>query len=85
MRFVDSIAGIKDVSALHNSALFQILDAVFKHLEMDEKLPTNFKKMVEHYVDAKAKTQHAPSAETVQFFEKFAENATLKGLLKQIK
>jgi predicted DNA-binding WGR domain protein len=85
LRFVDSIAGIKDVSALHNSALFQILDNVFKHLDVKEKLPTNFKKMVEHYVDAKAKTQHTPSEETVAFFDTLADNATLKSLLKQIR
>jgi hypothetical protein len=85
LRFVDSIAGIKDISALHNSALFQVLDAVFKHWDVKEKLPANFKKMVEHYVDAKVKTNHTPSPETLLFFEKLADNAALKSLLKQIR
>jgi hypothetical protein len=85
LRFIDAIVVLKDVSPSHNSALFIILDNVFKHLVLSEKMPTNFKKLVEHYVDIIAKTQQKPSVEALHFFEKLGDNAALKGLVKQIK
>ena len=84
LRCIDALAAIKDVSAGHNLALFMILDAVFKNLNIQEKLPTNFKKLVEHYLDVTAKTQQQPSPEARAFFTKWKENASLKNLIKQI-
>jgi predicted DNA-binding WGR domain protein len=85
LRFIDTLAGIKDVSPLHNSTLFIVLDTIFKHAELGDKLPTNFKKLVEHYADIVAKTQQKPSANALHFFDKLGENAALKGLIKQLK
>jgi predicted DNA-binding WGR domain protein len=85
LRFIDALTGIKDVSPRHNSALFIVLDTVFKDVELEDKLPTNFKKLVEHYADIIAKTKQKPSFEAINFFDKWAENAALKGLIKQIK
>ncbi|HOY20851.1 MAG TPA: DUF6493 family protein [Haliscomenobacter sp.] len=84
LRCIDALAAIKDVSAGHNLALFMILDTVFKNLNIQEKLPTNFKKLVEHYLDVTAKTQQQPSPEARAFFTKWKENASLKNLIKQI-
>ena len=56
----------------------------FKNIEVQEKLPTNFKKMVENYLDVMLKTNQKPAAETKVFFEKLKENNALKALIKQI-
>jgi predicted DNA-binding WGR domain protein len=85
LRFVDCLVAIKDVSPLHNSAFLIILDSIFKTLNLDDKMPTNFKKLVENYIDILTKTQQKPSPEALLFFEKWADNASLKSLIKQIK
>jgi predicted DNA-binding WGR domain protein len=84
LRLIDGIIALKDVSPLHNSALFLILDGVFKRIELRDKLPTNFKKLVENYLDVIAKTNQKPSVESLQFFEKHKENNSLKPLIKQL-
>lgn len=84
LRLIDGIIALKDVSPLHNSALFLILDGIFKRIELRDKLPTNFKKLVENYLDVIAKTNQKPSVESLQFFEKHKENNSLKPLIKQL-
>lgn len=84
LRLIDGIIGLKDISPLHNSALFLILDGIFKRIELKDKLPTNFKKLVENYLDVIAKTNQKPSIESIQFFEKHKENNSLKPLIKQL-
>lgn len=84
LRLIDGIIALKDVSPLHNSALFLILDGIFKQIELRDKLPTNFKKLVENYLDVIAKTNQKPSVESIQFFEKHKENNSLKPLIKQL-
>ncbi|WP_115810082.1 DUF6493 family protein [Flavobacterium aquicola] len=84
LRLVESIITLKDISPLHNSALFLLLDGIFQNLELKEKLPVNFKKMVENYVDVLSKTNQKPTAKTKAFFEKLKENTALKALVKQI-
>ena len=83
-RLIDGIIGLKDISPLHNSALFLILDGIFKRIELKDKLPTNFKKLVENYLDVIAKTNQKPSIESIQFFEMNKENNSLKPLIKQL-
>jgi hypothetical protein len=85
LRAIDSIMAIKDVSPMHNSALMQILESFFQNVEFKEKLPTNFKKIVENYMDLLIKTNQKPSTKSLEFFEKWKENASLKALIKQIK
>lgn len=84
LRLIDGIIALKDVSPLHNSALFLILDGIFKRIELKHKLPTNFKKLVENYLDVIAKTNQKPSIESIQFFEMHKENNSLKPLIKQL-
>jgi len=84
LRLVESIGALKDVSALHNSAFLQLLESLFKHLVINDKLPVNFKKLVEHYIDVLFKTNQNPSAAAIAFFEKWKDNAALKSLIKQI-
>jgi predicted DNA-binding WGR domain protein len=84
LRLVESIGTLKDVSALHNSAFLQLLESLLKHLVITDKLPVNFKKLVEHYIDMLYKTNQQPSAAAIAFFEGWKDNAALKSLIKQI-
>ncbi|CAA9196098.1 DUF6493 family protein [Flavobacterium collinsii] len=82
-RIADGIGAIKDVSPLQNSALLKFFNVFFAHLELQE-LPTNFKKMVENYVDVLIKTNQKPAEKVITFFEQWKDNASLKSLIKQI-
>ncbi|MBF4465334.1 DUF6493 family protein [Flavobacterium sp. LC2016-12] len=84
LRLAESIIALKDISSLHNSALFLLLDGILKNVELKEKLPANFKKLVENYLDVLSKTNQKPSPETKVFLEKLKENNSLKVLVKQI-
>jgi len=84
LRLIESIGALKDVSALHNSAFLQLLEGLLKHLVIAEKLPLNFKKLVEHYVDVLYKTNQQPAPATIAFLGRWKDNASLKGLIKQI-
>lgn len=83
-RLTDGIIALKDISPLHNSALLQFFNSFFANLDVKDKLPTNFKKMVENYVDVLIKTNQKPSEKAVAFFEQWKDNASLKALIKQI-
>lgn len=83
-RLTDGIIALKDISPLCNSALLQFFNTFFARLEVNEKLPTNFKKMVENYVDVLIKTNQKPSEKAIAFFEQWKDNASLKSLIKQI-
>lgn len=83
-RLTDSLIAVKDVSPLHNSALLQLFDSFFENLEIKDKLPTNFKKLIENYVDVLTKTNQKPSEKAAIFFEQWKDNASLKSLIKQI-
>ncbi|WP_432672697.1 DUF6493 family protein [Flavobacterium sp. SM2513] len=84
LRLIDAIVPMKDITPLHNSALFFLLDGVFEKVKLEDKLPTNFKKMVEHFADLGVKTNQKPTTATLAFFEKYKDNTSLKTLVKQI-
>ncbi|WP_316633431.1 DUF6493 family protein [uncultured Flavobacterium sp.] len=84
LRFSDALAALKDISPLHNSALCQLFNSFFENLVLKEKLPTNFKKIVENYIDILTKTNQKPSAKAIVFFEQWKDNTALKSLIKQI-
>lgn len=83
-RLIESLATLKDVSELHNSAFLQIMEYIFAHMNAGDKLPVNFKRMVEHYVDLLYRTKQQPSSHAIAFFEKYKDTASLKPLIKQI-
>lgn len=83
-RLTDGIIALKDISPLHNNALLQFFNAFFSNVNIKDKLPTNFKKMVENYVDILIKTNQKPSEKAIAFFEQWKDNASLKSLIKQI-
>lgn len=84
LRCIDALMAIKDVSPLHNTALFMILDAVFKNLHIVDKLPANFKKLLENYLDMLVKTKRKPSPEAQLFLQKWQANTTLKKLINEV-
>ena len=83
-RCIDAFAQLKDISPLHNSALFYLLDGIFNKLKIEDKLPTNFKKLVEHFADVGVKTNQKPTTKTLVFFENYKDTNALKSLIKQI-
>jgi predicted DNA-binding WGR domain protein len=84
LRMTDCIIALKDVSSLHNSALLKLLNSLFEHLDVKEKLPANFKKLVENYIDVLIKTNQKPAEKAITFFEQWKDNPSLKSLIKQI-
>ncbi|CAA9196100.1 DUF6493 family protein [Flavobacterium collinsii] len=83
-RMTDCIITLKDVSPLHNSSLLKLLNSLFEHLDVKEKLPANFKKLVENYIDVLTKTNQKPAEKAITFFEQWKDNPSLKSLIKQI-
>ncbi|WP_409416022.1 DUF6493 family protein [Flavobacterium sp. PS2] len=84
LRLVDGLIAIKDVSPLHNDALLKLFNSFFENLDLKDKLPTNFKKIIENYLDVLTKTNQKPSSKAIVFFEQWKDNASLKSLIKQI-
>ena len=84
LRMVDGLIAIKDVSPLHNDALLKLFNSFFENLDLKDKLPTSFKKIVENYLDVLTKTNQKPSPKATVFFEQWKDNASLKSLIKQI-
>lgn len=83
-RFMEAISMGKDISSVYNDALFQLLDSTLAHLSFEDKVPTNFKKVIELFFDLKVKTNNSISDKTADFLENFRNNNSLKALIKQI-
>ncbi|WP_290842961.1 DUF6493 family protein [Flavobacterium sp.] len=83
-RLSDSVAAVKDISAVHNSALQGFYDSFLSDVKYEAKLPTNFKKLVENYLDVALKNGQKPTFQAKTFFEKHKDVASLKPLIKQI-
>lgn len=84
LRAIDALVAIKDVSPIHNTALFMILNTVLTTLKIEEKLPLNFKKLLEHYLDILVKTTQKPADAAQAFLKKWQDNPSIKHLVKQI-
>ncbi|WP_316831975.1 DUF6493 family protein [Pedobacter aquatilis] len=83
-RMIESTEAVKELSPLHQSAYLQLIEGLLANLQVDEKLPTNFRKLVENYVDLLYKTEKQPGLAAVNFFSQWKDNSTLKNLIKQI-
>lgn len=84
-RLIDTLNLAKDVSPLHNAALCSLTMQVLEHFTPKEKLPVNFKKLLEMYFDLMAKTKAVPTANVSMALEHLKEVTSLKPILKQIK
>jgi predicted DNA-binding WGR domain protein len=83
-RMVESTETLKEFPGLHQSAGLQLIEEFLANFKVGDKLPTNFKKLVENYVDLLFKTQQQSSAQAKAFFTHWKDNGTLKNLIKQI-
>lgn len=84
-RCVEVLEQCRDISSKHNNALLQLLDAAFAHYIIAEKMPTNFKKIVEYYYDLMNKEQYHFPDDLQQVFEKLEIYKSLQPILKKIR
>ncbi len=81
-RLVDSLTQVKGVSAMHDSALIQLLEMVFP--QITGELPKNLKKLLELYADLCAKHRWQPTAAVKERATEWQKNATLKKVAAQL-
>jgi len=84
-RFAEVLEQCRDISSLHNNALLQVLDVAFLRYTIAEKMPTNFKKIVELYYDLLHKEQYLVSEHVQQVFANLEVYKSLQPILKKIK
>lgn len=84
-RCIEVLEQCRDISSKHNNALLQLLDAAFAHYIIAEKMPTNFKKIVEYYYDLMNKEQYHFPDDLQQVFEKLEIYKSLQPILKKIR
>ncbi|WP_333865427.1 DUF6493 family protein [Sphingobacterium sp.] len=84
-RCVEVLEQCRDISSKHNNALLQLLDTAFAHYNIAEKMPTNFKKIIEYYYDLTNKEQYHFPEELQQVFEKLEIYKSLQPILKKIR
>ncbi|WP_343563763.1 DUF6493 family protein [Sphingobacterium sp.] len=84
-RCVEVLEQCRDISSKHNNALLQLLDVAFVHYNVVEKMPTNFKKIIEYYYDLMNKEQYNFPEELQQIFGKLEIYKSLQPILKKIR
>jgi len=84
-RCVEVLEQCRDISSKHNNAILQLLDAAFAHYNIAEKMPTNFKKIIEYYYDLMNKEQYHFPEDLQQIFEKLEIYKGLQPILKKIR
>ena len=84
-RCVEVLEQCRDISSKHNNALLQLLDVAFAHYNIAEKMPTNFKKIIEYYYDLMNKEQYHFPDDLQQVFEKLEIYKSLQPILKKIR
>lgn len=83
-RFSESIISIKDTSPKHNLALFHIIESVISNFGHASKLPPNFKKLIDTFLDVKIKTKQPLNSEAIKFLESYKNNASMKKTIQQL-
>jgi hypothetical protein len=81
-RLVDSLTQIKGISALHESALVQILENLLP--QITDEPPKNFKKLLELYADLCSKYSLAAPDSVKQRAQTWQKSATLKKAIGQL-
>lgn len=84
-RCVEVLEQCRDISSKHNNALLQLLDVAFAHYNIAEKMPTNFKKIIEYYYDLMNKEQYHFPDDLQQVFGKLEIYKSLQPILKKIR
>jgi len=83
-RCVEVLEQCRDISSKHHNALLQLLDVAFVNYTVAEKMPTNFKKIVEYYYDIMNKAQYRVPKELQPVFERLETYKSLQPILKKI-
>lgn len=82
---VEEVLGqCRDISSKHNNALIQVIDEMLLHYTIGEKMPTNFKKLIELYYDLINKENQELSVEIKQVFENLMVFKSLQPILKKL-
>lgn len=84
-RCVEVLQQCRDVSAKHNNALLQLLDAALVNYSISEQMPTNFKKVIEYYYDLMSKEHYVYPNNLHEVFEKLTLYKSLQPILKKIR
>ncbi|WP_293944494.1 MULTISPECIES: DUF6493 family protein [unclassified Sphingobacterium] len=84
-RCAEVLEQCRDISSKHNNALLQLLNIALLHYNIVEKMPTNFKKIIEYYYDLMSKEQYHCSNDLQQVFEKLEIYKSLQPILKKIR
>lgn len=87
-RLAEVLVTLKDISHKHNDALYKMLLAIIVHADLKEKLPTNFKKLLEIFFDLSVKFNRNADDLPSEKLTKLEQFSTLKpiiGKLKKIK
>ena len=83
-RLEDVLGQCRDISSKHNQALIKIIEYMFLSYAIGEKMPTNFKKLIELYYDLVHKENQNISVEIKEVFEKLMIFKSLQPILKKL-
>lgn len=83
-RMMEVLENCKDISYKHNDALLQLLSISLMNTNIKEKIPTNFKKILELFYDLQKKLKKEITNETRSAVEKLNEFKSLQPLIKKI-
>ena len=84
-RCVEVLEQCRDISSKHNNALLQLLNVAFAHYNIAEKIPTNFKKIIEYYYDLMNKEQYHLPENLQQVFGTLEIYKSLQPILRKIR
>lgn len=83
-RLEEVLGQCRDISSKHNNALIQVINQMLLDYTIAEKMPTNFKKLIELYYDLVHKENQEISIEMKQVFEKLMVFKSLQPILKKL-
>lgn len=83
-RMTEIFEQCKDISQKHNQALLQVLAATFEGIEIKDKMPTNFKKLIELFYDLQHKTNWHLSENLITALKNLEAYKSIQPILKKI-
>ncbi|TDE09574.1 DUF6493 family protein [Dyadobacter psychrotolerans] len=83
-RFIECLTMLRDISSLHNSALIILLDSLISNFTAKDKLPVNFKKLLELYLDLLIRTGSKPREGAMNIISLWKDYNSVKSVLRQI-
>ena len=83
-RCIEVLESIRDVSYTHNDALLQLLEALLETIELNDKMPNNFKKLLELYYDLKLKQARELSPNLKTALENLSRFKALQSIIRKI-